>query len=147
MYNINDDGVLHINVYTKGKTQLGRDLSNLSNIGFNHPKYGRFISMEGFWYWVKTGKKHNVFRTLYGFYAKKQGKEFATVLNHEFENIIKEGLECKIKQNPELLVRFKDSTLPFTHYYTYGDRIVIPKGGNFQLTFLEDLRNKLKEPT
>jgi hypothetical protein len=46
-----EDGVTHINIYSKGKTELGRWLTNFSYSPFNHPEYGKFLSMEGFWYW------------------------------------------------------------------------------------------------
>ena len=43
-----NDGVTHINVYSQGKTSIGRALSNFSPLGFNHPKHGHFESVEGY---------------------------------------------------------------------------------------------------
>ena len=46
-----DDGVHHLNVYTKAVTVLGRWLSNFTHSPFTHPEYGgKFESMEGFYY-------------------------------------------------------------------------------------------------
>lgn len=38
-----DDGVTHINVYSKGRTKLGRDLSNFAAIGIIHPSDSQWI--------------------------------------------------------------------------------------------------------
>ena len=53
MYKFNpmQDGITHINIYTQGKTQLGRALSNLFDCEFTVPGYGDFKSLEGFWYY------------------------------------------------------------------------------------------------
>lgn len=59
MWNPDEDGVTHINIYSKGKTELGRWLTNFSYSPFNHPEYGKFLSMEGFWCWVSTGMMMN----------------------------------------------------------------------------------------
>ena len=47
-----NDGVDHINVYSKGATELGRFLTNMNNIPVN-TKHGRFQSVEGYWHWLK----------------------------------------------------------------------------------------------
>ena len=44
-----NDGVDHINIYSRGKTQLGRMLSNFYLSPFNHPVYGGFNTVEGFY--------------------------------------------------------------------------------------------------
>jgi len=59
------DGVTHINIYSKGKTKLGRLLTNFAHTPFTHAEYGQFASVEGFWYWIRDGKdSHNMSRTL-----------------------------------------------------------------------------------
>jgi hypothetical protein len=47
-----EDGVTHINVYSRGNTELGRLLSNFAHTPFSHPEFGEFASVEGFWYWL-----------------------------------------------------------------------------------------------
>lgn len=72
MFKITDDGITHINVYSKGKTELGRLLSNFSHTPF----YGNdilFNSVEGWWQWFTTGKEYDYLKYLYGFKAKKRG--------------------------------------------------------------------------
>jgi len=63
----NDDGLSHINIYSKGMTELGRLLSNFANTPVNTPQDGKFTSIEGYWYWL-LGKNDNreVLRTLHG---------------------------------------------------------------------------------
>lgn len=125
--NPKDDGVTHINIYSRGKTNLGRMLSNFAPIGFTHPIHGRFESVEGFWYWLSLGMKpnHDIFRRLVGHEAKRVGKEqievFGRVDNPSFNEEILEAIRCKLRQNKDLLKMLTESTLPFEHYYWYGD--------------------------
>ena len=69
-----EDGVTHINVYSRGNTELGQLCSNLALTPFFYPQYGQFNSVEGFWYWLSLGKKFDEFKTLYGFKCKELGK-------------------------------------------------------------------------
>lgn len=45
------DGIDHINVYSKGKTALGRFLSNFAETDLE-TKDGHFASVEAYWYWL-----------------------------------------------------------------------------------------------
>jgi hypothetical protein len=122
LINPSDDGVTHINVYSKGRTRLGRGLSNFDHLRFVHPRYGTFASMEAYWYWVASGMTHDELRPLFGFSAKSQGIRLPKVnlIPFEFQQLIVEGLICKISQHPDLLKDFIHSTLPFKHYFVYG---------------------------
>jgi hypothetical protein len=122
------DGVDHINIYSKGKTALGRNLSNFAAIGFSHPKYGEFASMEGFWYWLSTGGTEDKLRVLVGFQAKQLGKTLKKVEVENFEGKVLEAIHYKLKQNRWLLDELTKSVLPLKHYYDYGGKIVeLPK--------------------
>lgn len=116
-----DDGVTHINIYSKGATQLGRDLSNFAAMSFVHPEFGYFRSVEGFWYFLKTGCKHEEFRTTTGFKAKQLGKTLERVECPGFNQHVLEAIRCKLRQNVCLRIALTASTLPFAHYYYYGD--------------------------
>lgn len=127
--NPSEDGVTHINVYSRGKTELGKLLSNFAHTPFEHPEHGHFSSVEGFWYWLSTGKNQTQFRGLYGFKAKEVGK---LVRNEQaktnsfvhidgFKAEIKKAILCKIEQNEHIRTLLKESTLPLTHYYVYGE--------------------------
>lgn len=45
-YTATTDGIDHINIYSKGKTTLGRMLSNFACTPFTHPEDGKFASIE-----------------------------------------------------------------------------------------------------
>ena len=125
--NPEDDGVTHINVYSKASTRLGYLLSNFAHTPFYHPKHGRFASMEGFYYWLKTGKQHEHLKNLYGFKAKQEGKRFESVQIVYFEKTLTRAVMLKIIQTPELLSLLSKNTLPFYHYYVYGGTHVVDR--------------------
>lgn len=116
------DGVNHINAYSKGKTALGRMLSNFEHSPFVHPELGRFESMEGFWFYISTGMQHEELRDMFGFTAKQYGSSMSTVYNPDFEDMIYEGLECKLTQNDHILNACRDNRLPYYHYYVWSDK-------------------------
>ena len=142
------DGITHINVYSKGKTKLGRSLTNFANIGFDHPEYGRFESVEGFWYWLKTGMQHDSLRTLHGFKAKEEGKKFERVDVCNFEQQIKLAILYKVEQCLPLKQALKDSTLPLSHYYWYGSenncKIIANDEFKWLVDYLELIRRYIK---
>src|SRR5882724_14111 len=71
-----NDGIDHINIYSKGATELGRALSNFAHSPVKL-KDGNFASLEGYWYWLLSNKdaKAEILRKLYGWEAKKAGRE------------------------------------------------------------------------
>ena len=148
--NPNDDGNFHINIYSKGKTHLGRWLSNFTHSPFTHPEYGRFESMEGFWYWASTGMEHHVLKSVWGFKAKQVGREFPKIKNSKFRAMIKSAMRCKLKQHPSELENFVNSKLPFEHYYYYGNvqdhrvKLIIPPSGKMLIDILNELREELR---
>lgn len=74
--NPDEDGITHINVYSKGKTELGQLLSNFAYTPFVHSEYGKFNSIEAFWYYYFTGCKHDDLKLLYGYKAKEKGRKY-----------------------------------------------------------------------
>lgn len=135
------DGKTHINVYSKGKTLIGRLLSNFALTPFVHPEDGEFNSVEGYWYWL--GCKDERLRAVHGFEAKKIGREAGAPdwLDGEvFQNKIKKAITAKVLQNPDIANKLVDTSLPFRHYYIYGDAIVEVPEGQWIIDFLEDLR-------
>lgn len=146
--NPDNDGLDHINLYSKGKTPLGRSLSNFALTPFAHPSFGGFYSVEGFWYWLKTGLQHDQLRTLYGYRAKKQGTLYESVSCEHFESIICEAIECKVRTYPSISYQLATTDLPLVHYYRYGDQLITPSSGLWQCAFLEQLRYQLRcEPS
>lgn len=131
-----DDGDTHINVYSKGKTQLGRWLTNPSSLGFTHPNFGPFDTAEGLHFFLKTGMLDYEYARLSGFEARKKGKAEHRLYIHnpQFDQLMRIGWVCKITQNPELYYLVMDNELPLAHYYYYGREDnckVIQTPGNF----------------
>lgn len=149
-YRPEDDGLTHINIYSKGKTELGRIASNFAQTPFKHPEYGYFASIEAFWYWLSSGKCHDILRNLSGFQAKKMGLRYVAEGRTNVENFqreIKRALFLKMEQNPRFLELLKDSNLPLTHYYLWGEpgnyRVTKPENQQWQVNYLSDLRDFL----
>lgn len=145
------DGVGHVNVYTRGKTALGRSLSNLADIPVDHPEFGRFRTMEGLYFWCSTGKKNDMLRVVNGYKARKLGSAEHKGWNPQFKDEVMVGILCKIMQNRDLfeLLSTTYTDLPFFHYYYYGtednSKIIVPKGHGWQMETIELIRTKIME--
>lgn len=125
--NPEEDGVTHINIWSKAKTELGRLLTNFAHTPFYHPRHGRFASMEGFFYWVSTGYKHDKLKDLYGFKAKEIGKSYPVIKNDKFKQELIKAARLKIIQSPRILELLQQNDLPFKHYFVYGGTHVVDR--------------------
>lgn len=120
MYEPGNDGVDHINIYSKGQTELGRFLTNFFVLEIDLGEEGKFKSIEGYWYWLST--KDERLRNMNGFNAKKLGKtlpRYKMGITY-FQKKIAEACWCKIHTSGKYYTLFRESTLPFAHYYVYG---------------------------
>lgn len=139
-----DDGVTHINIYSKGKTQIGRWLSNFTYFPINIAEHGRFNSIEGYWYWLRT--KDDRLRKLSGYEAKKYGKSLIIneAVDGNFILNIKNAIDIKLKTNRNKMIGFCLTDLPFTHYYVFGG---VKRNAGFEwiVEHFEDRRKLLKE--
>lgn len=119
------DGIDHINVYSKGKTELGRLLSNFADTPFEIENIGRFQTVEGYWYWIITGD--DWFKEALGWEAKKFGKEAPKVRDHPTYDELTLAYLAKLRHNPRVKELLETNTLPLKHYYVYGNKVVEPK--------------------
>lgn len=136
-YNPLEDGVTHLNVYSKAKTEIGRLISNFAYCPIE-TQDGHFDSVEGYWGWLSISEenpKRETLRTLSGFAAKqfkddllKEGD--AGRVDMEFEKKIENAIHLKfqtkmmqdaLEKNQELL------SLPICHYYYYKSEEESPK--------------------
>lgn len=142
-----EDGITHINIYTRGKTPLGRKATNLADIPTYHPTLGSFRTVEGLYYFCKTGKTDDQYRVISGFDAKKLGQSQPMVWNKDFQKEVRVAIIYKVMHSEEILSLLKqaDPTIPFTHYYYYGtsDNPVVrqPKGHEWQVELWEAMRS------
>lgn len=127
-----EDGKTHINIYSKGKTHLGRMLSNFYKFPIN-TKDGPFMSVEGYWYWLglsETEPRREEFRKLYGYTAKKTAQEILKTtpveerrVDDNFEEKILLAIWYKFRRNAHLITEDLKH-LPMEHYYNYGGKVV-----------------------
>lgn len=148
MWTPEEDGITHINIYSKGATDLGRWLTNFAHVPFTHPTYGEFNSIEALWYYASTGFQHEDLRSLSGFNAKQVGKKLPKVEivtdgtedPSKFASIIKTGIRAKLIGNPKMLGALIDTHLPLAHYYVYGGKAV-HAGYEWIVLYIEDIRS------
>ena len=125
------DGVDHINIGFKAETLLGRMLSHFYETPFVHPYFGPFVSMEGFWQYIKSVDRSDALRTLSGHAAKEYGKNLEQDYVEGFREIIKTANFYRIEQNPKLKKLFLECTLEFDQYYLFGPgEIIIRSAGH-----------------
>ena len=144
-----DEGVTHINIYSKSELELGKLLSNFAKTPFTHPVYGEFASIEAFWYWLSTGKQHDGLKKLYGYKAKVEGRTFERITVDNFQTELTFALQCKLDQNPYIGELLSKTTLPIVHYYYYGTieepRVVVPIGNEWITEWWETKRKELQK--
>lgn len=138
LYNPENDGIDHINVYSQANTELGRFLSNFAHYPQNTPD-GEFESLEGYWYWLKTYDDR--LRHLHGVDAKRLGRSLPAVSQVD-KSKFKKALKIKVFDNKEFLLNsslWNNIEIPLTHYYVYnGNRK--EAGGQWIIEYLEQLR-------
>lgn len=166
-FDISKDGVNHINTYSKGKTKLGRMLSNMSNVSatidIEGKKY-KFKSLEGYWYYLKLWylfrKQYLEFKDYDCFKAKEKAREImgnkkeialTKIEREEFNEKMSEAFRLKIFQNKQLYNLLKNSTLPFEHYYYYGNednyKVINVPEARPMLDYMEAIRKEIQQNT
>jgi len=119
------DGIDCINIYSKAKTQLGFWLSNFSPLPISGGGH-HFASVEAWWYWFETGKKHDCLKPISGFAAKKEGRKFEKV-QRVTPALFKKIALLKLEQHPALKEALKASTKPLVHFYEFNGQRVWPE--------------------
>lgn len=114
-----NDGIDHINVFSRGKTKLGRILSNFAYTPFLYEGI-YYKSVEGALFHYRT--LDDSFIKLYGFKAKELGKELPSY-RLETPALIKSWFRAKLEYNPEIKEMLIENELPFAHYYMFDKKI------------------------
>lgn len=122
-YNPVNDGIDHLNIYSKAKTDLGQFLSNFYNF-YQETNHGFFCSLEGYWQFLKS--RNDIFRNMKGLEAKEYSKKnkIKGTLSEEDQKHFKDACTCKLFANPYYLNQFISSKLNFTHYYVMNENVV-----------------------
>lgn len=136
------DGIDHINVYSKGKTELGRLLSNFADTSFELPDKGSFRTVEGFWYWTMTGRDE--LRNLLGWECKSKGRELENVRTHPTKEELKEAYLAKLEAHPDIKLRLMFNSLPLAHYYVYNGKVVEPQEWQWTAKLWEEIKIELR---
>ncbi len=138
------DGVDHVNIYTRGATALGRSLSNLYECNIEHPYFGHFRTLEGLWFYMKTGFREDSFRLIKGLAARELGKKMDTEFYPLFSKMFKLGMLEKLERNPQLQQDLVTNELPLLHYYVYNKAVINQDRHQWQLDYWMLLRAALK---
>lgn len=151
MYKVINEGIDHINIYSRSTLLLGRQLSNFYYSPFKHPLYGEFLSMEGFYFWYLTGQVYDDLKQMYGYKAKEYGNKLEPYridklygLDSDMIYDIKEAIIYKLAYNPDIYEGLKNSTLKFTHYYVYNGKEKYARNSKWFIDIFEDIRSVLK---
>lgn len=139
-YKPDEDGITHINVYSKGKTILGQFLSNFAHAPALTPD-GEFTSIEGYWYWLSCRDER--LRKLSGHMAKRVGRQARGkdwIRSKPFKTCIKEAIRMKLETYPDMLAELRGCKLPLAHYYVYGSKVIADTRSNWIIEYLETFK-------
>lgn len=144
-YKPEDDGKTHINVYSKGLTELGQFLSNFADAPAQTPD-GEFASIEGYWYWLSC--RDDRLRKLSGWLAKSVGRRSKGkdwLKSTDFKERIKTAIRMKLEAYPDMYAELKACKLPLTHYYVYGPKVTNVPKAKWIIDYIETLKGDTVE--
>lgn len=163
------DGLDHINVYSRGKTLLGKYLSNFARTPVMISTL-RFASVESWWFYKKmkninakytadklysripfSSEDLGIVQNLIGVDAKYFFNQKVKAINYlksedlDYAEPTPEQVEAvfrlKVNQNTEVRRLLKESTLPFAHYYEmHGHKVNADK-----YLYMADIWFKIRE--
>lgn len=145
-----EDGITHVNVYSRGQTLLGRRLSNFAHTPFTMLGYGHFASVEAFWFWIST--RDESLRGLYGAEALAAGRRAIQALAPQqclppTVNQLRSAYAAKLKAHPNLKTQLQNCKLPLAHYYVYGGKVVEPREWQWTIGLWEEFKSFKPELT
>lgn len=118
-----EDGETHVNVYSKGRTTLGRLLTNFAHTPFSIDGLF-FASVEAWWYWRKAQwtdeAQINQLRNSYGFEAKRLGQILMRLdIADPSEAELLRTYQAKTDSHADIRLMLRANKLPFDHYFVY----------------------------
>ena len=144
---LGEDGVDHINISNQAKTELGQSLSQDVFIEFEHPVFGKFNTLTGFWYYISSTDRKNECRTLNSNKLRRMFKDVKLPSIKNFRAIILEAYWLKITQHEAIQHELLNTELPLDCYFitANGNTRTRPKNYRWLLQGLNDMRNALKK--
>jgi len=145
---IGEDGVDHINVWEYAKTSLGKALNHLADMPFKHDIYGKFHSMEAFWYYIRSKSGDDQIRQMSGFRARRFGMNLEAKKVKDFRAVIADANWQKIKAYPLLKQELKELLLPIDAYYINNPELNVrirPVSSMWLVPALHEIRVALQE--
>ena len=139
IYNPELDGITHVNIYSKGKTDLGRFLTNFAHTPITLSE-GTFQSIEGYWYWL--GSHDDRLKALHGFEAKQFGRlcnRNYRLTEDNFQRKIKIAISVKMAHWPVYLRELQMLKIPLAHYYVFGNSVK-PAGFEWLVAYFESMK-------
>lgn len=155
--NLGDDGEDHINFSEHGKTKLGRALCHTTGLPINHPIFGRFKTMLGFWNFILSPNKDDELRTLTGrplhslvnrlnrnSHSKDKNDNYHV---RNFRAIILNTYYLRVMASPEIKQLLAECDLELDSYYIQSDNGLRMRYRNFKwyIPMLNELRAAVKE--
>ena len=142
------DGVDHINIWERSQTELGLALCHKIDIKFDHPDFGRFKSVEGFWHWLRDKNRDDRHRQSHGPAAKRMAMNndiIAHVENFKYHIVVANWV--KINSYPALVEMIAQSSLPFEMYFQNDKNSIYvrPASAFWLIPAFEEIRKAIKE--
>lgn len=143
-----EDGVDHINIWEYGKTDLGRALARCTNLPFEHNLFGRFNTLEAFWYYIGSEEHDDRIRSMTGKNLHDFSRRLTRIHVPNFCAIIVDTCWQRVMQYPELIEAFKTIDLPFDSYYRSKKNVGFPIRPLYSAWFcagMEEVRRAVRE--
>lgn len=145
---LKDDGEDHINMWDAAETELGKVLNHSYKLEFHHSVFGKFISIETFWSYVRSIERDDQIRSLSGRPLREFiNNKINTCQVTNFKAIIMDTHWQRIKCSQPLMEEIKNSTLRFDCYYIHAEsgQKIRPPMFKWVCLGLEEIRKALKE--
>lgn len=114
---IGQDGVHHINTWMGG-THLGKELAMSARHEFIHCVYGKFISVEAFYFWITSPNRPDRVRTMPHEALVRVRKKNGTKTVINLKALTMDAVWQMLHQTPDLLeyLKAKPKKMRFDHY-------------------------------
>ena len=150
--NFLQDSTNHINISSRGRTFLGRFLSQNKRCYLSLPE-GVFQSVGGYWYYLTTKEKDLRLFEVNGWETELLAAQLQPLPRKEqlptseLQAKIKKALDIKIKWSEYWQEEFTESTLPFLQYHLDANGNVVDESTKYRwlLNHLEARRTLLQQ--